>query len=122
MHRGALSLSYVHPVLRGATAAVPEIYFSKPPLPMATFVAVNGDPHAGGHWDIFRHQVWRSLLAYEPQGITHDVVFFNRLSDIVTGREQTDDDPTSDGHTTLRDLVRLDVLVVIISQYDIATA
>lgn len=101
-----LSAAFVHATLRAHDAE---------PLPAADLFPINATITEGGDWQAFRHTAWRSLLAYEPQGITHDVVFFHRLADIKTGAEQSDTQ-----ESTLRDLVQLDILIVVISAYDIA--
>lgn len=105
--RQTLSAGFVHPVLRGQD--------TDPPSPSEALYARTGTLVRAGSWDTFRSMAWASLLAYEPQGITHDVVFFHRLADIKTQAETSDSDPDA---LTLRDLVRLDILIIVISAYD----
>lgn len=106
----ALSTAFVHPILRGQDTTPPTASSDALYARTATLVRA-------GSWDTFRHTAWASLLAYEPQGITHDVVFFHRFADIKVGAESADHDPDV---LTLRDLVRLDILIVVISAHDIA--
>lgn len=103
----SLSTSFVHPTLRAGDTDAPDITRQFPR---------HGTIAEGGNWDYFRHSAWQTLLLFEPEGITHDVVFFHRLADIKTGAEQQEDTQ----EITLRDLVGLDVLVLIISAYDIS--
>lgn len=110
--RRSLTSHYVHAMIRGADAAYNPVWDTLPPLGLRTFTA-------RGHFTGFRHAVWRALLAYEPTGLGYDVVTLDRLTEIRMQREVDEDEvPIASGYRSTRELVNLQLLVLVISAHE----
>jgi hypothetical protein len=102
--RAVTSLQYIKPSIRSTDLAYPVALDAVPPLPLTTSL------HAG-NWDTFRTMVWRSLMSYEPDGLSYDVLTLSRLIDIDFSRE----DGALNGYSSLAYLEDIHLLILLIT-------
>lgn len=101
--RHVVTQQYIRPALRGEDTAYPVALDAQPPLPLTSSI------HAG-NWDAFRRMAWRSLVHYEPEGLSYDVVTLSRLIDIDFNRE----DGTASGYSSLAGLEQIHLLILLV--------
>jgi hypothetical protein len=98
-----LRRNYILPVLHNGETRYPVELEGKPPIPLTDSV------HTGS-WDNFRHMVWRSVVAYEPQGLSYDVVSLARLADVIFSREAD----LNEGYGSMQELAEPHLIVLTI--------
>lgn len=101
--RAVITQHYIRPALHHGETAYPTALDAQPPLPLTTSL------HHGS-WDAFRRMAWRSLVAYEPRGLSHDVLTLERLINIDFARETG----ASSGYSSLAHVDDAQLLVLIV--------
>ena len=103
-----LAQTYIKPPVREADEDCDPEHFAHPPLPLTTHVST-------GDYRTWRHRVWRSLLAYEPQGLTYDLLDAYRLTEIQFERDALDRaDEFEGGYQHIREVEVLGLLLLIV--------
>lgn len=99
-----LGAAYVKRSVMGNDAAYPESYASKTPLPLADQLSIGEQSY-----DDFRYSVWRSLEEYSERNLSYEFLDASRVIEIYFQRDGD--------YESLRDLVRLDLLVLVFGEF-----